>query len=89
MIFNLFGKKRKEKEALQKAAAQQKRTEALKERKLQKDTFKKDRIFDEFEWHYVDEIQSLTYHTNRTFEVLADSKVIESDFFNLPQSCSV
>ena len=81
MIFNLFGKKRKEKEALQEATARQKRTDALKERKRHIDAFRKDRLFDKFEWHYVDEIQSLTYPTNRTFEVLADSKVIESDFF--------
>lgn len=50
-------------------------------KKQQLELFKKDRIIDELEWHYIDEVQSLHYPTKRSFEILADSKVMESDFF--------
>jgi len=85
MIFNLFGKKNKEKAAQQKATARQKTIKIFEDRKRQSDAFRKERIFDKFEWHYVDETQPLNYPTKRTFEVLADTKVIESDFFLLKE----
>ncbi len=82
MIFNLFGKRKKEKEPLQKQPqVALKRKETSENIKRQREAFKKDRLIDNFEWRYIDEIQSLSFPTKRSFEVLADSKVIESDFF--------
>ena len=80
-MFNLFRKRSAEKKDLKESTARLKRKEILEERKVQREAFKKERIFDEFEWHYIDEIQPLTYPTTRNFKVIADSKVIENDFF--------
>ncbi len=80
-MFNLFRKRSAEKKELKENSSRLKTKETLEERKLKREAFKKERIFDEFEWHYIDEIQPLTYPTTRTFEVIADSKVIENDFF--------
>ena len=80
-MFNLFRNKRKAKGELKENVTRLKIRETLEERKLKREAFKKDRIINEFEWHYIDEIQPLTYPTTRTFEVIADTKVIENDFF--------
>lgn len=57
--------------------------ENIEKRKLQLESFKKDRLFDEIEWHYIDEIQPLTYFARRPFQIIADTKVIESEFFTI------
>ncbi len=81
MTFNLFGKRKKDQEAQQQPEVALKRKETSENIKRQRDAFKKDRVFDNFEWRYIDEIQPLGYPTNRSFEVLGDTKVIENDFF--------
>ncbi len=80
-MFKFFKKKKKEVQNI--ARSHEQFREELQLRKQKIEAFDKDRLIDEFEWHYVDEIQSLWYPTNRPFQIIGDAKVIENEFFVL------